>query len=265
LPAPPHPFRVGGGGGVERPRHRRPPVQQQRLVVVVAVEDADPPDVTPLARLGVEPAETQPAVGDVEALHLAGQRTYPGVAVHQRPAVLQIDRSPQRLAVPLLGAGAFGVQPCVEVGHIFPLGPQLVLPVVPPGVLVRRHTPPCVHDPPVTTRNSDCAPPPRPCRKPADPRYGGGSSVAVRFLVFAVQTRGSDPRCGLCGAGLFRPVSMLPEWNQAAPEVTVGLDIDMLDLRWRADGPPHGLFKRMRTEAPVYWYERPDGIGYWSV
>ncbi len=58
---------------------------------------------------------------------------------------------------------------------------------------------------------------------------------------------------------------MLPEWNQAAPEVTVGLDIDMLDLRWRADGPPHGLFKRMRTEAPVYWYERPDGIGYWSV
>jgi cytochrome P450 len=35
------------------------------------------------------------------------------------------------------------------------------------------------------------------------------------------------------------------------------------------DGPPHGLFKRLRSECPVHWTsqitEFPDAAGYWSV
>jgi cholest-4-en-3-one 26-monooxygenase len=35
------------------------------------------------------------------------------------------------------------------------------------------------------------------------------------------------------------------------------------------DGPPHGLFKRLRSECPVHWTARiseyPDEAGYWSV
>src|ERR687886_2949801 len=35
------------------------------------------------------------------------------------------------------------------------------------------------------------------------------------------------------------------------------------------DGPPHELFKRLRSECPVHWTERiseyPNEAGYWSV
>src|SRR5438067_12731057 len=35
------------------------------------------------------------------------------------------------------------------------------------------------------------------------------------------------------------------------------------------DGPPHELFKRLRSECPVHWTERiteyPQEAGYWSV
>jgi len=41
--------------------------------------------------------------------------------------------------------------------------------------------------------------------------------------------------------------------------------VDILDARWFADGPPHELFARMRTEAPVRWNPLPDGTGCWSV
>ena len=36
-------------------------------------------------------------------------------------------------------------------------------------------------------------------------------------------------------------------------------------MKWRDDGPPHELFKRMRAEAPVHWNPLPDGTGCWSV
>ncbi|MBV9416739.1 MAG: cytochrome P450 [Solirubrobacterales bacterium] len=43
--------------------------------------------------------------------------------------------------------------------------------------------------------------------------------------------------------------------------------VSELDL-WR-DGPPHGLFRRLRSECPVHWSARipdyPDERGYWSV
>ena len=42
-------------------------------------------------------------------------------------------------------------------------------------------------------------------------------------------------------------------------------DVDLLDPRWFADGPPHELFARMRAEAPVRWNPLPDGNGFWSL
>ncbi|MGE4425425.1 MAG: cytochrome P450 [Solirubrobacteraceae bacterium] len=42
-------------------------------------------------------------------------------------------------------------------------------------------------------------------------------------------------------------------------------EIDIMDMRWFADGPPHELFARMRAEAPVRWNALPDGSGFWSV
>jgi len=41
--------------------------------------------------------------------------------------------------------------------------------------------------------------------------------------------------------------------------------IDLFDMRWHADGPPHELFARMRAEAPIRWNPLPDGTGCWSV
>jgi cholest-4-en-3-one 26-monooxygenase len=42
-------------------------------------------------------------------------------------------------------------------------------------------------------------------------------------------------------------------------------EVDLLDPRWFDDGPPHELFARMRTEAPVRWNPSPDGDGFWSL
>ncbi len=41
--------------------------------------------------------------------------------------------------------------------------------------------------------------------------------------------------------------------------------MDLFDLRWHPDGPPHELFARMRAEAPVRWNELGDGTGCWTV
>jgi cholest-4-en-3-one 26-monooxygenase len=46
-------------------------------------------------------------------------------------------------------------------------------------------------------------------------------------------------------------------------------DVLVSDLdRWR-DGPPHGLFRRLRAECPVHWSagvpDYPEEAGYWSV
>ncbi len=42
-------------------------------------------------------------------------------------------------------------------------------------------------------------------------------------------------------------------------------EVDLFDLRWHRDGPPHELFARMRREAPVRWNPLPDGSGCWTV
>jgi cytochrome P450 len=43
-------------------------------------------------------------------------------------------------------------------------------------------------------------------------------------------------------------------------------EVDLTDMdRWWADGPPHALFARMRTEAPVRWNPSADGHGFWSL
>jgi hypothetical protein len=44
--------------------------------------------------------------------------------------------------------------------------------------------------------------------------------------------------------------------------------IDLGDLSWWEDGPPHELFTRLRREAPVHWSplaNHPDEAGFWSV
>jgi len=74
LAAPTHVLRGRGGGDVERARRRCPPIQQHWFVVVLLVEEADPADVRMVARKGVQPAETQPVVRDVQPLHLFGRR-----------------------------------------------------------------------------------------------------------------------------------------------------------------------------------------------
>ena len=46
-------------------------------------------------------------------------------------------------------------------------------------------------------------------------------------------------------------------------------DVDLTDLDGFADGFPHDVFARHRSEAPVYWHEptahTPGGEGFWSV
>jgi cytochrome P450 len=58
----------------------------------------------------------------------------------------------------------------------------------------------------------------------------------------------------------------------AKPVVTAAgamSEIDLTDLDNFADGFPHALFERHRSEAPVYWHEptahTPGGEGFWSV
>jgi cholest-4-en-3-one 26-monooxygenase len=52
----------------------------------------------------------------------------------------------------------------------------------------------------------------------------------------------------------------------------VGSDLEHVNVGDREhwpDGPPHGLFKRMRNQCPVHWTERieefPDEAGFWSI
>jgi cholest-4-en-3-one 26-monooxygenase len=42
-------------------------------------------------------------------------------------------------------------------------------------------------------------------------------------------------------------------------------EVDLMDPKWFADGPPHDLFARMRAEAPVRWNPSPGGGGFWSL
>src|SRR5580692_7489944 len=52
----------------------------------------------------------------------------------------------------------------------------------------------------------------------------------------------------------------------------LGSDLESVELSAREhwlDGPPHELFKRMRSGCPIHWTESieefPDEPGYWSV
>lgn len=42
-------------------------------------------------------------------------------------------------------------------------------------------------------------------------------------------------------------------------------EVDLLDQRWHADGPPHELFARMRSECPVHQGKSQDGRRYFSL
>lgn len=42
-------------------------------------------------------------------------------------------------------------------------------------------------------------------------------------------------------------------------------DIRLWDSACFADGVPHEWFTRLRTEAPVWWQDEPDGPGFWAV
>jgi linalool 8-monooxygenase len=39
--------------------------------------------------------------------------------------------------------------------------------------------------------------------------------------------------------------------------------LDLTDLALFADGPPHELFARLRSECPVHWNNTADGPGFW--
>ncbi|MEX2195919.1 MAG: cytochrome P450 [Thermoleophilaceae bacterium] len=52
----------------------------------------------------------------------------------------------------------------------------------------------------------------------------------------------------------------------ATPAAHIELDrIDLSDLHLYADGPPWGLFARLRQAAPVHWNQLPDAPGFWSL
>ncbi len=46
-------------------------------------------------------------------------------------------------------------------------------------------------------------------------------------------------------------------------------DVQLIERERWPDGPPHGLFKRMRSECPVHWTshvpEFPESAGFWSI
>lgn len=42
-------------------------------------------------------------------------------------------------------------------------------------------------------------------------------------------------------------------------------DLRLADPGTFVNGPPHELFKRLRTEAPVYWEPLPEGGGFWAL
>jgi cytochrome P450 len=41
--------------------------------------------------------------------------------------------------------------------------------------------------------------------------------------------------------------------------------VDLMDDGWHADGPPHALFDRLRSECPVHPGRSADGTRYWSL
>src|SRR5262245_32377647 len=43
------------------------------------------------------------------------------------------------------------------------------------------------------------------------------------------------------------------------------LDVDLLDLAHYRQGPPHGLFRRLREEGAVHWHPEAHGSGFWAV
>lgn len=57
----------------------------------------------------------------------------------------------------------------------------------------------------------------------------------------------------------------MPVQTPVAPDHAALAEVDLFDLRWHVDGPPHALLARMRREAPVRWNPLPDGTGCWTV
>jgi cytochrome P450 len=55
----------------------------------------------------------------------------------------------------------------------------------------------------------------------------------------------------------------------AAPEPPALEDLNVIDRAHWLDGPPHELFRRLRSECPVHWSESipeyPEETGHWSV
>ncbi len=41
--------------------------------------------------------------------------------------------------------------------------------------------------------------------------------------------------------------------------------IDLGDISLFARGTPHGVFRHLRRESPIYWNEQPDGTGFWAL
>jgi hypothetical protein len=83
VPAAAHALGRRRGGGVERLRRRSAPVHEQRLVLVLLVEQAQPPDVAPLPRVRVEPAERQTVLGGAQGREPVGVHRRGGVTLRQ--------------------------------------------------------------------------------------------------------------------------------------------------------------------------------------
>ncbi len=175
LTASTHTLGVRGSSDVERAGCRGPPIEQQRLELVRLVEQSDTADVGRFPGDAVQPAEAQTVIRHVQPGDLPGQRPHSGVPLHQRAAVLGVDRASQRRAVPALHPRALGVESHIEPRHVCPLVPQFFF-VVPvdtcprfpvPGV-TRSHadTAGMLLDLRIPAQSSDSAAHRGPCRKP---------------------------------------------------------------------------------------------------
>jgi cholest-4-en-3-one 26-monooxygenase len=64
-------------------------------------------------------------------------------------------------------------------------------------------------------------------------------------------------------------MALPPDASTAAPDTTPLDEVRVVDRENWEEGPPHALFKRLRSECPVHWTdgitEYPSEAGFWSV
>jgi hypothetical protein len=120
VPAPPDALWGCSRGRIERACRRCAPVHQQRFVLVLLVQQPEPPDVAPLAVVGVKPTERQSVLRSAQGRETVGVHRGRGVALRKR--LRRAHRLVVQHAVETLrGIGAPGVEALVEHGYVLAL------------------------------------------------------------------------------------------------------------------------------------------------